>query len=155
MSLYEEIRKVAKDSPEDEPVELATALLERIPREELTDLVAEEIRQMQRTLARLHEREAFGALFSAPAKDRPAVASAPAFRRLFAEEFHVGDGTKTTWGKATIDQHRFRVQFLTHQIDGLTATRSRHEWAVQMLEATGAECLEDIPVIEEPIAIPA
>lgn len=151
MSLYDEIRKVAQESPTKEATDLATALLQRLPREELTDLIAHEIRQVQRSLTRVNEQEAFAMLFAAPSGERPALSATPQFRRLFSEEFHVGDGSRTTWGKATIDQHRFRVQFLTNQIDGLIATRARHEWAVQILEETGANCLEDIS--GEPIPI--
>jgi hypothetical protein len=154
MSLHDEIRKLAVAAPDDEPQVLAGTLLDRLPREELTDLIADEIRSLQRAIVRTRESDAFHVLFEAAASrpGRP-IAATPEFRSLFKEEFAVGDGTKATWGKATIDQHRFRVQFLTNQIEGLTATRARHEWAVTVLEQTGANCLEEISGIAAPIAV--
>jgi len=53
-------------------------------------------------------------------------------------------GRRVTWGTATREDHRERIESMNKQIVGCESTRARHEAALAMLEATGAATLGDI-----------
>jgi hypothetical protein len=65
-------------------------------------------------------------------------------RELLATVFAIGDGTETTWGAATIEQHRQRIAMLTANAAGVVETAARHEAAVRMIEQAGVTCLADL-----------
>lgn len=58
--------------------------------------------------------------------------------------FALGDGTKVSWGDATIEQHRQRLAMLHGNLDGLAETAGRHARAIEMLEESGAHTLRQI-----------
>lgn len=65
-------------------------------------------------------------------------------RDLLSAEFRLADGTLTSWGAATIEQHRERVEMFTKNATASTMGAGRHLQAVQELEASGAPTLNDL-----------
>lgn len=63
---------------------------------------------------------------------------------LLASEFAVGDGTRTTWGEATAEQHLARAALLERQGFGTLETAARHRAAVEMLSSSGSITLSEI-----------
>lgn len=56
----------------------------------------------------------------------------------------LGDGRKTTWGAASVDDHRQRMELLTDQAMGTFETVVLHEKAIEMIEGSSAACLNDV-----------
>lgn len=63
---------------------------------------------------------------------------------LLATHFALGDGTRVTWGSATVEQHRQRIEMLAAMASGTVETAARHQSAIAMLEAAGAASLADL-----------
>jgi hypothetical protein len=63
---------------------------------------------------------------------------------LLGTEFATGDGTKVTWGEATVEQHQERIELLTKMIGGTAETAAMHMHAVEMIEAAGVKKLGDL-----------
>jgi len=63
---------------------------------------------------------------------------------LLASEFAIGDGTKATWGEATVEQHRSRMAM--HKSNAMAGMDgyARHAAAVRDLESTGARTLSEV-----------
>lgn len=60
---------------------------------------------------------------------------------LLASTFSVGDGTFVTWGEATADHHRDRVEMFKANAIANIEGAARHEAALDTLTTTGAPCL--------------
>lgn len=67
-------------------------------------------------------------------------------RELLESRFALGDGTDTTWGEATVQQHEMRVEMLTRNAAGIADTAARHLAAIEMIKESDASCLADLPV---------
>lgn len=65
-------------------------------------------------------------------------------RELLTTVFALGDGTETTWGDATVDQHGQRIELLTKNAAGIMETAARHQVAIRMIEEAGVKCLADL-----------
>jgi hypothetical protein len=63
---------------------------------------------------------------------------------LLGTSFALGDGTSVTWGEATVDQHRQRVEMLSANAAGVVETAARHVAAVRMCEEAGVSCLAEL-----------
>lgn len=63
---------------------------------------------------------------------------------LLGAEFRLSDGTLTTWGAATLEQHRERVEMFTKNATASALGAGRHLQAVQELEAAKASTLNDL-----------
>lgn len=63
---------------------------------------------------------------------------------LLGAEFRLTDGTLTSWGAATIEQHRERVEMFTKNATASTMGAGRHLQAVRDLEAAQAPTLNDL-----------
>lgn len=60
---------------------------------------------------------------------------------LLGASFALGDGRSVTWGSATMDEHRQRIEMLGRNIEGNLDTMRVHEMAVELLRRSGADCL--------------
>lgn len=60
---------------------------------------------------------------------------------LLSSTFGVGDGTLVTWGEATADQHRDRLEMFKSNAIANIEGAARHEAALDTLTSTGAPCL--------------
>lgn len=65
---------------------------------------------------------------------------------LLTVVFATGDGRKVTWGEATLEDHRKRIEMLTKHIKGNVQTIRLHEYAAQILRDTQASCLNNAKV---------
>lgn len=65
---------------------------------------------------------------------------------LMRETFALGDGRRIEWGKATAEEHQARLDMLAKMRDGLDATMSRHQDAIDLLRSSGVKCLDDLAV---------
>jgi len=63
---------------------------------------------------------------------------------LWDQTFALGDKTRVSWGKATIEQHMARVAFFDKQIAGDTRARGLHQLAVDTLREAGKRRLIDL-----------
>ena len=54
------------------------------------------------------------------------------------------DGSRTTWGAATIEQHQTRIDMLTHNAVANAEAAARHRVAIDMLQEANASCLNDV-----------
>ena len=63
---------------------------------------------------------------------------------LLDSPFAIGDGTVTTWGDASISQHRARYAWQLRDAAGSMADAERHQAAILLIEEAGAECLRDV-----------
>lgn len=62
---------------------------------------------------------------------------------LLGTTFGLPDGTLTTWGEATVEQHRERLRMFTAQaVTGIEGA-ARHRQAIQEIEGSGAACLAE------------
>jgi len=148
---------------------LATRILEEDP--ELAQRIVErEVAHERRKLTHELEQEAIAALLRAYSTSRApspddfaaqsgavreeferavalAVAEREAIKALLDEPFSLGDGTRVTWGDATVEQHLQRIELLREQIRGQQETLARHEVAVRILKEANAPCLRAVPWI--------
>ena len=58
--------------------------------------------------------------------------------------FATGDGTRVTWGDATVLQHQERVDMLTRMMVGTSETAAMHIRAVDMIKDAGVETLAEV-----------
>lgn len=65
-------------------------------------------------------------------------------RELLDSKFALGDGTTTTWGEATVEQHEQRISI--HRVNALGGIEgmARHEQAIHDLKSSGADCLDSL-----------
>jgi hypothetical protein len=63
---------------------------------------------------------------------------------LLATGFPLPDGTRTTWGAATVDQHRARVAMFEGQAVAAVESAARHRKAIDALHSSGASCLAEL-----------
>jgi flagellar biosynthesis GTPase FlhF len=63
---------------------------------------------------------------------------------LLSTTFALGDGRKTTWGRASVADHRMRMEMLTDQAMGTLETVVLHEKAIEMIAEHGVTCLTDV-----------
>lgn len=61
--------------------------------------------------------------------------------QLLSTEIAMPDGRRTTWGMATVSEHRARHAMLTANASANTVNAARHAEALDLLESTGATCL--------------
>lgn len=67
---------------------------------------------------------------------------------LLRTGFALPDGRLVTWGTATVDEHRIRMDMLVKQGIGTLETAYRHRVAIGMLDDSGAGCLSDMASAE-------
>jgi hypothetical protein len=153
---------VRKQSLSVDEYALAKKAIREVP-ELLIPPVAERISNIRRMATLEKEVEAFREHVSSLNPNKPAdtlsvganrnIVSAPvdkkpdigALKAILAETFSVSqNGIRVTWGQATVDQHKERIRMLQGQIFGTQATIRRHEIAIEVLEQSDADCLDDI-----------
>ena len=148
MSLATFIRSAIQAHPGKPASDIAEAIAKTLSTEDLVSLLQAEIEHELRNGAREIERGAqlkdlMARFNGATAAESPR--SSQAFKLLLITPFKLGDGSpETTWGAATIEQHRQRIALLDLQIQGLVTTRDRHATAIEMIEAAGVKCLNDL-----------
>lgn len=151
MSLVDKIRESVEAATDDDCVAIARSLLDAVDKRELLPLLIEEIRHEQRRIQRLTELRAFAnvpfevATRSNPSSSELQTAYTPdGLRALYKTPFALGDGTRVTWGRATVEQHEMRLAMLRRLRAGLDQTIARHNEALELLRTTGVKCLEDL-----------
>lgn len=68
-------------------------------------------------------------------------------RELLDSVFALGDGQRTTWGEATVAEHRQRISLLITGAAGTVETAARHQAAIRLIEEAGVSRLADLPVV--------
>lgn len=63
---------------------------------------------------------------------------------LLDSGFALPDGTSTTWGDATAEQHQARADAMMRHATGEMASASRHLKAIDELKSNGAKCLREL-----------
>lgn len=65
-------------------------------------------------------------------------------RELLQSSFTLKDGTKVTWGQATVGQHLERVKMFSDQAELSMQGAERHRQAVRDIKEHQAACLDDV-----------
>jgi hypothetical protein len=92
------------------------------------------------------KREAAGQLLATlfAVRSRVTIAEAMEAAGQLGIRFALGDGTMTTWGKATVADHRQRIEMLAKNAAGVVETAARHEAAVAMISEADVTCLDEL-----------
>lgn len=146
MGIRLRITAALQKMPKSDSRLVAKYILDRTPKREMIALLAEEVDHVRRIETRKVETSAFRSFFSKSART-PELQSLDTLRPAFAEKFNLGEGFVVQWGKATVEQHRRRIAMLAKLRNGLSESIRRHEYAIQLLEQSGASCLDEIKVI--------
>lgn len=154
MKLHEAIEEVIESTPTAAPGDLAQRVLRLVSKDDLEPLLVEHLTRIQRDRTRETERMTFRKLidreFTEPIK-MTAVDDEPAsltLSRLAKERFALSDGTVVDWLKATTDDHLARISYLrsiqARYNQGVNDTVRRHERAIEVIEAAGVACLDEL-----------
>lgn len=68
---------------------------------------------------------------------------------MLAARISMPDGTTTTWGAATVEQHRTRAEMFEANATWNLEGAARHRMALAELAATGAATLNDVGVLQD------
>ena len=144
MSLAAVIRKAAQGNPTGDPTKMASALIAKLGKGELVQLLAHEIAGEQRILTLSHEKSAFARKFLANPPTASSEAISKAFKELAGTRFSLGRGRKVDWMEATVEDHRARIAYLAKLRGGIDKTIQRHQAAIDAIEEHGVTCLREI-----------
>ena len=64
--------------------------------------------------------------------------------KLLSQPIRMPDGTRTTWGEATVEQHRQRLEMFEKNAIANTEGAVRHALALEKLHVAGVTCLNEI-----------
>lgn len=64
---------------------------------------------------------------------------------LLHSAFKLGDGTETTWGSATVEEHEQRVELLMGNVQGNIDTIQRHRAAIRLITTHHVLSLAEVP----------
>jgi hypothetical protein len=56
------------------------------------------------------------------------------------------DGTRVTWGEATIAEHEAYITWQRHHITGVERTIALHQTAIEDIRAANVSCLKEVPL---------
>lgn len=132
---------VRKQKPNASARHLAKRALAELSESAIIPILAQEIDHVRRESVRAREAKQMHDFFRSGAGTIAPPSVAP---EMFASPFAVGDGSDATWGEATVEQHRARVAILRNMVAGTQRTIGLHERAIEVLEATGARCLNEL-----------
>lgn len=148
MTATEKLTKVAKDNPDADPRLLAKRVVATLSRADIIQLVAEEIRDLQRRFVKLVENDALEALFARGDSDVQVAASGEddPLRVLFGRKLAIGDGQKVNAEDMTLDQWVARRAMLIAIRDGTDRAIRVCDVAIRRLSASGARSLGQVGV---------
>jgi len=144
VSLASVIRKAAQGNPTGDPKKMAVALIAKLSKPELVQLLADEIAGEQRLLTLSSEKSAFAREFLSRPETVGTEAVAKAFKELAGTRFSLGAGLQVEWMEATVEDHRARIAYLAKLRNGIDETISRHQAAIDAIEEAGVSCLREI-----------
>lgn len=152
--LADQIREIVDEHPEGDPGDLALLVLARITKEDCLPVITEAVQNAQRLRVNAREKRAFTELFNGGTTVKAKVKRREkkdnrmeAFRPLFNSSFELGNGEgRVMWMKATVEQHRLKVERLTKIRSGIDETITRHLEAIRLIEAAGVSSLEELTV---------
>lgn len=146
------IHEVIRDNEQDTPEATAEAVCAAIGlpakwRDLFFPLLRDECRRTIRVAARLAESspDDYG---QAPTAAHNGSAGSSGDRTSYlSERFATGDGRYVRWGEATVADHTMRVEMLAKLRGGIDATIGRHLEAIELLNTTGARCLDETTAV--------
>ena len=147
MTLREKIMKALEADPAVDAEMVAENLLPQVAKRELLPLLVDEVESYQRRRVRQVERRVFGQ----PPSGSPSMTdrARPRLSEVYGEMFSTYDGRRVSWGEATVEQHRQRVERLRMQRHAIGQTIERHEDAIRLCEEHGVDRLIDIDAAAE------
>ena len=154
------IKTARKEQPDATATDIARTIYDQLDEEEILVLIAREVNLRLREFARAQEQVAFVEMFhSAPIPSGEPTSRgllpppSDALRSLFQSTFVLGDGRTSTWGQATVAEHRARIRYLEMMSDGLIRTAGYHERAIEIIEDAGVTCLAQAPSAAPALAV--
>lgn len=114
----------------------------------LLPVVLDEVRRVHRLTVRASEEEAFADTSSDTATEAAVVQTTALRGSLLGRTVFVPERGLVPWGKATVDDHRARIDYLEAKIGGLKRTIGRHEAAIRIITAAGVTCLAEVDNFE-------
>ena len=151
MTLREKIMKALEADPDVDAGLVAENLLPQVTKRELLPLLVEEVESHQRRRVRMVERRAFGESGSGVSRS-VAERARPRLSEVYSEMFALYDGRRVSWGEATVEQHRQRIERLQLQRQSIGRTIERHEEAIRLCEEHGVDRLADIDEAAQDVA---
>jgi len=132
--------------------EITDRILDDTPVDEMKEMlrpvVSWQVGHTLRDRTRSAEQRAFRE--SPVERDAPrTVTVVDELRDLVSKTFVLDDGTRVTWGEATVEQHQRRAAMLRTHADRVMMTADRHERAAALIAEGGATCLADL--LDEPV----
>lgn len=156
-SLRERIRAEIDFDPKADDHRVAERILRSVAKADLMPLLVDAVGTVRREKVRRHEHVLDGLKARMP-KLR-AVSYTPDERRnllsrlklepkdfydLCRQKIDMGNGTSARWGAVSVKQLIQRREMLLRQQAGLRSTIERLDTVIQLLEKTGADCLDDL-----------
>ena len=163
------LEKMLRDHPlEGGPADIAAEIFPKLRKADLFPLLVDRIEQEQRKNPRVVETRFVSDFLATQAPENrtrfvsdflatqaPAVKAAATlvktadsklarFGELLAQRISLGDGSATTWGECTLEQHKQRLEMLLVQRAGLNQTISMHEHAIELISDGGVSCLNEL-----------
>lgn len=113
--------------------------------------VEEQARKRARTATHRTERAAIRVQVTEAARAKVASLTATiakkqshAWESMLDQSFVLPDGTRVTWGAATVAQHELRAHSLETMATSTLETAARHRTAVQALKSAGVDTLREL-----------
>lgn len=141
-TISELITEVTDGDAQRAPREIAEAIYPRLGDDDKVGILTEYVANWQRNAARQLEAAAFAEFVNGTAK--PATKRPDALAALFNTPFKLGENRTTSWGQATVEEHRIRIAFLEVMRNGIDRTISHHRRAIEVIEDAGVTCLQEV-----------
>lgn len=109
---------------------------------ECIQIVSERVDHIRRAAVRTVEANLIGPLLD---RNTPVPIGSPTAQAALRKTFATGSGgAPVEWGRATVADHRARIQFLRKHIAGCERTITFHETAIESIESAGVACLDEL-----------
>lgn len=147
------LEKMLRNHPlEGGPADIAAEIFPKLRKADLFPLLVDRVEQEQRKNTRVVETRFVSdflatqvpAVKAAATLVKTADSKLARFGELLAQRISLGDGSATTWGECTLEQHKQRLEMLLVQRAGLNQTISMHEHAIELISDGGVSCLNEL-----------
>lgn len=112
-------------------------------------IIKDECRRIRRAKVRETERRARRGGGSGRSNGKEATDPAADRAEWLRAGFTLSDHRRVTWGEATVEEHQDRRDYLDEYRRSYDPIIAQHDHSIQLIEAAGVACLNEVPGIEE------
>ena len=147
------IRKLIDEHQTGDPDETCKAVMDatgiaKKHRDLFWPLLRDECRRLARTAVRDAERgdinDSHPDPGHTPGDTHSALAGVGVRADFLNKRIYTGNGNYVLWGEATVEDHQSRVAYLASLRNGIDDTIQLHVEAMELIEAAGVTCLNDL-----------